>query len=64
MSDPLHVALLVAAAFVAGALNAMTVAATAGGYLGARAARRIPPPMLRAAIVATGLVMTVLFFLR
>lgn len=43
---------------------AMMVAATAGGYLGARAARRIPPPMLRAAIVATGLVMTVLFFLR
>ena len=42
----------------------MMVAATAGGYLGARVARRIAPAMLRATIVATGLVMTVLFFLR
>ncbi len=40
---------------------AMMAAATAGGYLGARAARRVPPAMMRAAIVATGLVMTVLF---
>lgn len=43
---------------------AMMVAATAGGYSGARIARRIPAPMLRAGIVATGLVMTVLFFVR
>lgn len=43
---------------------AMMVAATAGGYLGARGARRVPAPVLRAAIVATGLVMTTLFFLR
>lgn len=42
----------------------MMVAATAGGYVGARSARRIPPPVLRAAIVGTGLTMTVLFFLR
>ncbi|HQY27201.1 MAG TPA: sulfite exporter TauE/SafE family protein [Burkholderiaceae bacterium] len=41
---------------------AMMVAATAGGYLGARVARRVPPPILRAGIVATGLVMTALFF--
>ncbi|WP_313950935.1 sulfite exporter TauE/SafE family protein [Accumulibacter sp.] len=43
---------------------AMMVAATAGGYLGARLARRIPAPMLRAGIVAIGLLMTTLFFLR
>ncbi len=42
----------------------MMIAATAGGYFGARVARRIPAPALRAGIVATGLVMTVLFFLR
>ncbi|WP_323034173.1 sulfite exporter TauE/SafE family protein [Pararhodobacter sp.] len=42
----------------------MMVAATAGGYFGARLARRIPAPMMRAGIVLTGLVMTVLFFLR
>ena len=42
----------------------MMIAATAGGYLGARVARRIPAPALRAGIVVTGLTMTVLFFLR
>lgn len=42
----------------------MMTAATAGGYVGARAARRIAAPVMRAAIVATGLIMTVLFFLR
>ena len=42
----------------------MMVAATAGGYLGARLARHIPAPLMRAGIVLTGLVMTVLFFLR
>lgn len=41
---------------------AMMVAATLGGYGGARLARRIPAPWLRAAIVITGLVMTALFF--
>jgi uncharacterized membrane protein YfcA len=41
---------------------AMMVAATLGGYSGARLARRIPAPWLRAAIVLTGLVMTALFF--
>ncbi len=39
----------------------MAVAATAGGYGGARVARRIPTAWLRAGIVATGLVMTWLF---
>jgi uncharacterized membrane protein YfcA len=42
----------------------MMVAATAGGYGGARVARRIPPPVLRWGIVATGLVMAGLFFAK
>ena len=42
----------------------MMVAATAGGYSGARVARRIPAPVLRAGIVVTGLVMAALFFMR
>lgn len=42
----------------------MMIAATAGGYFGARIARRIPAHMLRAGIVATGLIMTTLFFFR
>jgi len=43
---------------------AMMVAATAGGYFGARVARSVRPPILRAAIVVTGLVMSALFFAR
>jgi uncharacterized protein len=42
----------------------MMIAATAGGYFGARIARRISARVLRAAIVATGVTMTTLFFLR
>jgi len=42
----------------------MMVAATLGGYLGARGARKLPPAVLRWSIVAIGLVMTVLFFLK
>lgn len=42
----------------------MMVAATLGGYGGARVARRIPPEWLRGGIVATGLVMAALFFWR
>ena len=42
----------------------MMVAATAGGYFGARVARRLPPPVLRAGIVGVGLVMAAIFFLR
>lgn len=42
----------------------MMLAATAGGYLGARAARRIPTAILRYGIVITGLIMTALFFAR
>ena len=40
----------------------MMVAATLGGYLGARVARKIPPHWLRGGIVVTGLVMAGLFF--
>ena len=40
----------------------MMLAATAGGYGGARLARKLPPAVLRWGIVATGLVMTALFF--
>jgi uncharacterized membrane protein YfcA len=42
----------------------MMIAVAAGGYFGARIARRISAPILRAGIVTTGLVMTTLFFLR
>jgi uncharacterized membrane protein YfcA len=42
----------------------MMVAATLGGYVGARGARRLPPAVLRWSIVAIGLGMTVLFFLK
>lgn len=42
----------------------MMVAATLGGYLGARVARKIPAHILRWGIVATGLVMAGLFFMK
>jgi uncharacterized membrane protein YfcA len=42
----------------------MMIAATAGGYGGARLARRIPSEWLRAGIVLTGLVMAGVFFWR
>lgn len=42
----------------------MMLAATVGGYAGARVARRIPAPWLRGGIVLTGLVMTAIFFYR
>jgi uncharacterized membrane protein YfcA len=42
----------------------MMVAATAGGYGGARVARKIPAPALRWGIVVTGLVMAGLFFMK
>lgn len=40
----------------------MAIAAVLGGYAGARWARRIPAPWLRAGIVAVGAVMTIAFF--
>ncbi|MBU1818318.1 MAG: TSUP family transporter, partial [Gammaproteobacteria bacterium] len=42
----------------------MMVAATAGGYGGARVARRIPADWLRGGISVTGLVMAGTFFWR
>lgn len=42
----------------------MTIAAVAGGYAGARLARRIAPRLLRLGIVAVGLVMAGAFFLQ
>lgn len=41
----------------------MTTAAIAGGYAGARVARRIPPKILRGGIVAVGLLMTAAFLI-
>ncbi|CAO3451165.1 sulfite exporter TauE/SafE family protein [Azospirillum largimobile] len=42
----------------------MTVAAVAGGYVGARVGRKIPKPVLRTGIIAVGLVMSAVFFLK
>ncbi|WP_113911776.1 sulfite exporter TauE/SafE family protein [Roseovarius dicentrarchi] len=42
----------------------MMVAATLGGYAGARVSRRLPPQVIRAAVVAIGAAMTLVFFLR
>ena len=42
----------------------MMLAATAGGYLGARVARRLPAAVLRTGIVSIGLVMSAIFFAR
>lgn len=56
-------------AFVAGGAvywyeaSIMLVACVAGGYLGARIARHIPPPYLRKFVILVGSAMTVYFFL-
>jgi uncharacterized membrane protein YfcA len=42
----------------------MAVAATSGGFLGARLARRLPAAGVRIAVVVTGLVMAAVFFAR
>jgi uncharacterized membrane protein YfcA len=42
----------------------MMVAATIGGYFGARLARRMPVTMVKAIVVTVGLVMTAVFFAR
>lgn len=42
----------------------MMVAATVGGYFGARLARRMPAVMVKSIVVAVGLVMTTAFFMR
>jgi len=68
--NSLVLSLLSVAAFAwAGAIRwphalVMMVAATAGGFAGARLARHLPAATVRAAVVATGLVMAAGFFLR
>ncbi len=42
----------------------MMVAATMGGFAGARLARRLPVPWVRSIVIATGLAMSTVFFLR
>ncbi|MBP2232109.1 putative membrane protein YfcA [Azospirillum agricola] len=42
----------------------MILAAVAGGYVGARVGRRIPAAVLRGGIIAVGLAMSLLFFLK
>ena len=61
--------LSVAAFVLAGAIAwregvLMMVAATAGGFLGARWSKRLPVPWVRRGVIAIGLVMTALFFAR
>lgn len=61
--------LSVAAFVLAGAIAwkeglLMMVAATAGGYLGAKWARRLPAQWVRVGVVLTGLAMSALFFAR
>ena len=61
--------LSVAAFVVAGAIAwreglLMMVAATAGGFLGARWSKRLPTQWVRVGVIATGLVMSALFFVR
>lgn len=42
----------------------MALFATLGGFAGARLARRLPARVVRAIVIVTGLVMSVLFFMR
>ncbi len=61
--------LSVAAFILAGAIAwkeglLMMVAATAGGYFGARWSKRLPVQWVRVGVIVTGLVMSALFFTR
>ena len=42
----------------------MLAAAVAGGYIGARLARRVNPSVVRAAIIVVSLMVTIAFFRR
>ena len=42
----------------------MMVAATAGGYFGARWSKRLPVAWVRRGVIVTGLVMSAIFFAR
>lgn len=61
----LSVATFAAAGAIAwGPALVMMVAATLGGYTGARGSKTIPVAWVRGTVVATGLVMSVVFFVR
>ncbi|NDY91342.1 sulfite exporter TauE/SafE family protein [Ideonella sp. TBM-1] len=68
--NSLVLSLLSVAAFaVAGAVAwpqavLMAMAATAGGFWGARLARRLPAAVVRGVVITTGVVMSAVFFLR
>jgi uncharacterized membrane protein YfcA len=68
--NSLLLSLLSVAAFAwAGAIQwpqalAMMLAATVGGFWGARLARRLPAAWVRVVVIATGLVMAAVFFAR
>jgi uncharacterized membrane protein YfcA len=68
--NSLLLSLLSVAAFAwAGAVHwpqalLMAAAATAGGFGGARIARRLPAAWVRGIVIVTGVVMSVLFFRR
>jgi uncharacterized membrane protein YfcA len=68
--NSLVLSLLSVAAFAwAGAIHwpqalVMMVAATAGGFWGARVARRLPVAAVRTLVVVTGVVMAAVFFAR
>ena len=42
----------------------MMAAATIGGYVGARGARRLPATWIRAVVIVTGVITSVVFFAR
>jgi uncharacterized membrane protein YfcA len=54
----------VAGAVAWGPALVMMVAATIGGYVGAHGSKKIPVAWVRGTVVATGLVMSVVFFVR
>jgi hypothetical protein len=61
--------LSVAAFVLAGAIAwreglLMMLAATAGGFLGARWSKRLPAQWVRVGVIATGVVMSAVFFAR
>lgn len=45
-------------------VGVMLLGAVAGGYLGARFARKLPPALVRGFVIAVGVVMTIVFFNR
>ncbi len=47
-----------------GAAGVMAIGSIAGGYFGARLARRVPPAKVSAAVVAIGLMLTAILFYR